>query len=107
VGSEGELRLYAAGLLVYSTTFALAPNGGNDASVFLGVVANPAGGGASFDQAVVLVGTATDRWAADRFTFGVARTPEPGTWALFAIGLAGLGAILHRRRREVGAMSLS
>ena len=28
VGSEGELRLYAAGLLVYSTAFALTPDGG-------------------------------------------------------------------------------
>lgn len=107
VGSEGELRLYAAGLLVYSTTFALAPDGGNDASVFLGVVANPAEGGTSFDQAVVLVGTATDRWAADRITFGVARNPEPGTWALFGLGLLGLGAYLRRRRRAIGALELS
>ena len=107
VGSEGELRLYAAGLLVYATTFALTPDGGNDAAHFLGVIANPADGGTSFDQAVVLVGTTSDRWAADRITFGVARNPEPGTWALFGIGLAGLGAYLHRRRRLIGALQPS
>ena len=106
VGSEGELRLYAAGLLVYSTTFALTPDGGNDSVHFLGVVANPAGGGASFDQAVVLVGSSTDRWAADRITFGVARNPEPGTWALFGLGLVGLGAYLRRRRAVIGATEL-
>lgn len=106
VGSEGELRLYAAGLLVYSTTFALTPDGGDDTSHFLGVVANPADGGTGFDQAVVLVGTTTDRWAADRITFGVARNPEPGTWALFGLGLAGLTVYLRRRRRPVGATEL-
>jgi len=103
VGSEGELRLYAAGALVYSTTFALTPDGGNDSSHFLGVVVDAGAGGVAFDQAVVLVGTSTDRWAADGFTFGVARTPEPGTWALFGLGVLGLSWHLARRRRLLGA----
>jgi hypothetical protein len=106
VGTEGELRLYAAGLLLYATTFALTPDGGDAATHFLGVVANPADGGVAFDQAVVLVGSASDRWAADRFTFGVARTPEPGTWALFGLGVLGLTLHLARKRRSIGATEM-
>ncbi len=109
VGSEGQLRLYAAGLLVFTSDFALAPDGGDSSTHFLGVITDPGGGGLMFDQAVVLVGSKTDRWAADRFTFGsggggglgggaVARTPEPGTWALFALGLVGLTFHLRRKR---------
>jgi len=96
--NAGELRLYAAGLLVFSTEFTLTPDGGNDSSHFLGVVADPSAGGLSFDQAVVLVGGKNDRWAADNMTFGVARNPEPGTWALFALGLSVLTLHLVRRR---------
>jgi len=106
VGSEGQLRLYAAGLLVFTADFALTPDGGNSSTHFLGVITDPGGGGLSFDQAVVLVGSKTDRWAADRFTFGagapgVAATPEPATWALFALGLVGLTFHLRRRRVQV------
>ncbi len=113
VGSEGQLRLYAAGLLVFTSDFVLGSGGGNGSTRFLGVITDPADGGLAFDQAVVLVGSKTDRWAADRFTFGansgggsgggmdVARTPEPGTWALFALGLVGLTFHLRRRRMEV------
>ena len=51
------------------------------------------------DQAVFLVGGKNDRWAADRFTFGVAANPEPGTLALVGLGALGLGWIVRRRRR--------
>ncbi len=103
LGNEGELRLYAAGQLVFATSFDLPPDGGDASTHFLGVVANPSAGGVPFDQAVVLVGGPGDRWAADSVTFALARTPEPGTWALFGLGLLGFGFARRRRQNSASA----
>jgi hypothetical protein len=43
------------------------------------------------------VDSGRDQWAIDDFS--VVSTPEPGTWALFGLGTAGLGAWAERRRR--------
>jgi hypothetical protein len=51
----------------------------------------PNGGGANRDQ-----------WAIDNVVVLVS-TPEPGTWALFGMSVAGLGAWVQRRRRNRAA----
>jgi hypothetical protein len=106
--TRGTLRLYSAGSLVFTRDFDWGAQDGNNQVHFLGVVASA--GAANFDQAVFVVGDDSagggnsETWAADRFTFGQARvadvvaTPEPGAMALFAVGLAGLGAAVRRRR---------
>jgi hypothetical protein len=101
---RGELRLYDAGFLVFSHLFDWGAATGNGEVHFLGVVA-VSGQCARFDQAMVVIGddngTGTgEGYGADRFTFGQAiANPEPGTWALFGLGTAGLAAIVRRRRR--------
>ena len=110
-GTPGLLRLYDGGMLVFSHAFTFAgPKAGNDELHFLGVVAGA--GAAWFDQIVVVVGDDTpggtgnsETWAADRFQFGVTTTPEPGTWALFGVGVAGIAVIVRRRKaaRACGA----
>lgn len=47
-----------------------------------------------FASQVVLVGNGAT------VTTDTITAPEPGTWALFGIGLAGLGAMVRRRRRS-------
>ncbi len=96
-GGNAQLRLYAAGVLVFSTNVDLGGNGGNQEVRFLGVTANLAEGGQRFDQMAVLVNSPTDRWAADRFSFGVAANPEPGTWVLMTLGV---GVLVFARRRS-------
>ncbi len=101
VGSlGGTLRLYDGGVLIFSHSFDWGGTTGDAETHFIGVVAVGDGSGqaARFDQAVLVVGTNTDSYAADRFTFGAAiHNPEPGTLALFGLGAAGL-AVLARRR---------
>ncbi|MCG3134825.1 MAG: hypothetical protein HMLKMBBP_02227 [Planctomycetes bacterium] len=99
------IRLYSAGVLVFSQTFGWDPQTGNDQVHFLGVVAVAQQGGARFTQAVIVVGDDNgvtgfgESWAADRLTFGAAvHNPEPGTFALFGSGLAALAALCARRR---------
>jgi reelin-like protein/PEP-CTERM motif-containing protein len=47
------------------------------------------------------MGVAADQWAVDNFEVLVA--PEPGTWAFFGLGAAGLGAWVNQRRRGARA----
>ena len=73
----GRLRLYDGGAIVYSR-YILWPDDGNGTSHFIGVVADALS--SQFDQVVLIVGDDgpgsgfLERWAADRFTFGQART---------------------------------
>lgn len=111
VGSlGGTLRLYDGGILIFSHSFDWGGTSGDAETHFIGVVAVADGGGhaARFDQAVLVIGTSTDSYAADRFTFGAAiHNPEPGTLALFGLGAAGLAVIARRRaaRRKPNAAS--
>lgn len=108
-GTPGSLRLYDAGVLVFSHTFSYPGGGtGNDETHFLGVVA--LGAPSCFDQVVLVVGDDDpggsgngETWAADRLRFGTTINPEPGTWALFGIGAAALAAGVVRRRRARAA----
>jgi len=101
---RGELRLYDAGVLVFSHLFDWSPATGNGEVHFLGVVA-VSGQSTRFDQAMVVIGDDNgtgngEGYGADRFTFGqTIANPEPGTWALFGLGTAGLAVIVRRRRR--------
>ncbi len=97
-GTPGELRLYAAGALVFSTPFDFGGGGTDGQVVFLGVLAGAPTD--TFEQVAILVGDTSSQWAADRFAFGLASNPEPGTWALFGLGLGALGIAVRRRRRR-------
>lgn len=101
VGSlGGTLRLYDGGVLIFSHSFDWGGTTGDAETHFIGVVAVGDGGGQAgrFDQAVLVIGTNTDSYAADRFTFGAAiHNPEPGTLALFGLGAAGLAVAARRR----------
>ena len=101
---QGELRLYDGGVLVFSQLFDWSPGTGDGEVRFLGVVAM-SGEGTRFDQAMVVIGDDNgtgngEGYGADRFTFGQSiANPEPGTWALFGAGAAGLAVLVRRRRR--------
>ena len=47
-------------------------------------------------------GANVDQWAVDNVSV-VVTTPEPATWALFGLGVAGLGTWVRRRRRLAAA----
>lgn len=110
--TRAELRLYAAGALVFSHFFDWQADDGNGAVHFLGVVAIGDGAGSFFDQVALVLGDDgpgggnSERWAADRFTFGRAvATPEPSTLSLAALGILALGlGVWRRRRRAVAAV---
>jgi hypothetical protein len=99
-------------VLVFSQLFDWGGPTGKGEVRFLGVVAVP-GEGVRFDQAMIVIGDDNgngnaESYGADRFTFGTATaagspvavaTPEPGTFALFGLGAAGLVVWTRRRRR--------
>lgn len=114
--TPAELRLYDDGNLVFRHEFDWGPSGdGNDQTHFLGMAADS--GAALFDQVLIAIGDDngtgySERWAADRFTFGVAgerssgpaEVPEPATLVLVSVGGAALlivrGGRLCRRGRD-------
>lgn len=108
--TQGEIRLYDGGVLVFSSLFDWSPSDdGNNRVHFLGVVA-VLPGPVYFDQALVVLGDDSagggfsEQWAADRITFGRAvANPEPGTWALFGLGAAAMVLAVRRARRVRGA----
>lgn len=109
--TRGEVRLYDAGVLVFSHLFDWGTGTGKGEVRFLGVVAVP-GEGVRFDQAMVVLGDDNgngnaEGYGADRFTFGSSTapsptvvTPEPASMALYGLGAAGLAAWVRRRRRR-------
>ena len=110
--TRAELRLYTAGTLLFSHPFDWGADDGNGATHFLGVVALADRGGVLFDQVVLVIGDDgpgggdAERWAADRFTFGQAvANPEPGTWALMALGVVVLFVVRRRVSRRTCATS--
>jgi hypothetical protein len=108
--TRGTLRAYRGGSLVFTYDFDWGAADGNNQIHFLGLVAV---GTDFFDTVAVVVGDDSsgagnaETWAADRFVFGqahaqelVAVTPEPGTFALFGVGAASIGAWTLRRARR-------
>ena len=103
VGSTGQPMIYTltadswvAGDVAANGGPTSNPNAGNGNALFFGVKAfNHA-----FDRIEFSTANASgiDGWALARAEAVV--TPEPGTWALLGTGLAALGAVVRRRRRQ-------
>lgn len=90
----GQLRIYQDGTMVHAEPIAW-DDLGNGVSHFLGVIATSPDD--FFDQVAIVVGdddgsgAGSERWAADRLTFGRATNPEPSSVCLM-LGAAMLGA---------------
>lgn len=102
----GQIRLYDDGELTFASPFAWAGSNGNGKSHFLGVV-----GARPFDQVAIIIGdddgngAGTERWAADRLTFGRASNPEPAS-SMLALGIVAVAATGRRlRSRKSGRES--
>lgn len=109
LGRPGELRLYDNGSLVFSRQFQWDPLTGNAQRNFLGVAATDTA--SFFDQVVIVLGDDdaagrgfTERWAADRFSFGRAYAiPEPSSLAMLGFGAMGLLGYARRRKTRMNA----
>jgi hypothetical protein len=102
-----QLRVYDDGQLVYQQPLLWDSDNGNNVSHFVGIVAGSTD--AMFDQVALVVGdddgngVGSERWAADRLTFGRATNPEP-TSGMLALGVTALVAGARRfRRRSAGS----
>ena len=89
--TPGSLRVYDDGVLMFHQDLTWATNDGDGQSHFVGVVATQAD--SFFDQVAIVVGDNgpghgfTQRWAADRITFGQASNPEPSSVVIFCVVL--------------------
>lgn len=107
--TTGQLRLYDHGALVFAAPIDFGAGAGNDEAHFLGVIADPTQGGVLFDTVAFVLGDDSsgdgrfERWAADRFTFGLAVvSPEPGSAALLGVGILFLTLWLRGSRGARG-----
>ncbi|MEO1994607.1 MAG: hypothetical protein ABGZ17_04965, partial [Planctomycetaceae bacterium] len=105
--TPGSLRVYDDGVLMFHQDLTWATNDGDGQSHFVGVVATQAD--AFFDQVAIVVGDNgpghgfTQRWAADRITFGQASNPEPSSVVIFGVVLCVFGGAhwcMVRRRTQ-------
>ena len=82
-----------------SETISLPSFLGSPGNGFLGIVAGATFDVITFGTVGPAGGTATgEQWQVDDLSFSIS-VPEPTTLSLFAIGLAGLGFMMRRRRR--------
>jgi len=108
--TPGSLRVYDDGVLVFQNDLTWTADDGDGQSHFVGVVATEPG--SFFDQVAIVVGDNgsgngfTQRWAADRLTFGQASNPEPSSVILIGLGLPLFVGLLWVKRQRRGGLSL-
>lgn len=108
-GSSNAVGFYTTGL---QTTFGAVfqVNYDNGTSQTIDIPVNTDGGVSFFGlvdtnsfSSITISRPGTDAWGIDNLTYAfpsaVADVPEPSTWAMMILGLAGIGASLRRRRR--------
>lgn len=85
----GSVLLYRQGSLVWQTPFHWSSDNGDGLVHFLGVAAETPQD--QFDQIAIVLGdddgrgSGSERWAADRLSFGLARTPEPSAMLMWLV----------------------
>lgn len=109
--TSADLRLYDGEVLVHSIPFTWPSDNGDGESHFLGIVTDTPS--EFFDQVMIVLGDdsgglgRTERWAADRFTFGQAyqfvapkSIPTLSTWGIILLStLLVLGTSFRRKTR--------